>query len=78
VQPVAFFAAGAVFGAAAGLLLAPTSGEELRKNIASLFGREIEKVTSLVKPLVKSTEEKMDATATEKKVGNGAQHEGAR
>jgi hypothetical protein len=68
-QPMVFFAAGAVFGAGAGLLFAPTSGSELRRNLGTFFAGKVDKMTSLIKPVLASEDA---ATETARKIDNGA------
>jgi len=60
VQPLVFFAAGAVVGAGAGLLFAPTSGSKLREDIAALVAEQIEKLGTMFKPAVSTAEQGME------------------
>jgi hypothetical protein len=71
-QPMAFFAAGAIFGAGAGLLFAPTSGSELRRNIASFWSAKVDKVTSLVKPVLRSVDKDLGESDPARTNDNGA------
>jgi YtxH-like protein len=78
-QSAAFFAAGAIVGAGAGLLFAPTTGKQLRHNIATLFAGRLDEVTSLIKPVLRSAEKKVaDAAATVEKTDNGVADHPAR
>jgi hypothetical protein len=85
VQPVLFFAAGAVLGAGAGLLLAPTAGSKLREDIAAFLSGEIEKLTAMMKPVVEKTTEKVEkagkvvretegGSSDARNIDNGAKH----
>jgi hypothetical protein len=74
-KPVVCFAAGAIVGAGAALLLAPTAGDKLRKKLAAFFSTEIDQVTSPVKPLVTAAEQSAEeAEVVAKKADNGAKH----
>jgi YtxH-like protein len=64
VQPILLFAAGALVGAAAGLLFAPTAGDKLRGDIAAGLSREVEKLSALVKSLTKTAEQTMNKAVT--------------
>jgi|HubBroStandDraft_1064217.scaffolds.fasta_scaffold19628_3 hypothetical protein len=70
-QPIAFFAAGAVLGASAALLFAPTSGSELRRNIAGFWSTKVDKVASLVKPVLRSVEKDLGDGEPAKTNDNG-------
>ncbi|MGO9839276.1 MAG: YtxH domain-containing protein [Polyangiaceae bacterium] len=70
-QPVVFFAAGAVFGAGAGLLFAPTSGSELRRNLGTFFSGKVDEVTSRIKAVLEPKEKDV-ATESATKIDNGA------
>jgi hypothetical protein len=74
-KPIVCFATGAVVGAGAALLLAPTSGDRLRKKLAAFFSSEIDQVTSLVKPLATKAKQNADeAEVVAKKADNGTKH----
>jgi hypothetical protein len=78
VQPMAYFAAGALVGAGAGLLFAPTSGAKLRENIVALVSGEIDKLAKIFKPAVNAAEEIVeDAATVGKTVENGVQRDAA-
>ncbi len=75
--PVLWFAAGAVVAGTAVLLTSPTSGQKLRKAIASFFGREIEAVGHEDDAVMQRAENgvKADAPAPESTPSNGAKRE---
>jgi hypothetical protein len=77
-QPIAYFAAGFMVGAGAGLLFAPTSGSKLRENIANLVSAEVDKLASIFRPATKRVEEVVEeADAVAKNLENGVRHDSA-
>jgi hypothetical protein len=75
-QPMAYFAAGMVVGAGAGLLFAPTSGDKLRENIALLVSAKVDKLASIFRPATKAAEEVIEgAGVAAKSLENGARHD---
>jgi hypothetical protein len=74
--PVLWFAAGAVAAGTAVLLTSPTSGQKLRKAIASFVGQEIEAVGNQADAMMQRAEHAVKAEARDAKApANGAKRE---
>jgi hypothetical protein len=80
--PVIWIAAGAVVAGAAAILLAPTSGKELRRRIASFLDSELDTATAQAKKLERRVEDTLKREAPgivdDVNAPNGIAHETSR
>jgi hypothetical protein len=77
--PVLWVAAGAVIAGAAAVLLAPTSGREIRRRIASFFDAEVDMIKTQGKDLERRVEETLkEGAPVAIKAPNGISHDTSR